>query len=162
MIDPLTLTTAISAASAAYGQVKKLVQAGREFEEISESLGKWMGAVSDIDNIHKNSNNPSTFDKLFNGSIQEVAMESFAAKKKVQKQREELKNWLIGHYGLQAWEELLREEGRIRKARQEAIYAKAEQQRMIRDYSIMGVAVFIGLAAVGWMVWLVSVQATSR
>ena len=38
MIDPLTLTTAISAASAAYGQVKKLVQAGREFEEISESL----------------------------------------------------------------------------------------------------------------------------
>jgi hypothetical protein len=89
-------------------------------------------------------------------------MESFAAKKKVQKQREELKNWLIGHYGLQAWEELLREEGRIRKARQEAIYAKAEQQRMIRDYSIMGVAVFIGLAAVGWMVWLVSVQATSR
>ena len=69
---------------------------------------------------------------------------------------------LIGHYGLQALEELLREEGRIRKARQEAIYAKAEQQRMIRDYSIMGVAVFIGLAAVGWMVWLVSVQATSR
>ena len=162
MIDPLTLTTAISAASAAYGQVKKLVQAGREFEEISESLGKWMGAVSDINNIHKKSNNPTTIDKLFNGSIEQVAMESFAAKKKVQKQREELKNWLIGHYGLQAWEELLREEGRIRKARQEAIYAKAEQQRMIRDYSIMGVAVFIGLAAVGWMVWLVSVQATSR
>ena len=46
MIDPLTLTTAISAASAAYGQVKKLVQAGREFEEISESLGKWMAMSS--------------------------------------------------------------------------------------------------------------------
>ena len=69
MIDPLTLTTAVSAASAAYGQVKKLVQAGREFEEISESLGKWMGAVSDIDNINKNSNNPSTFDRLFNAFV---------------------------------------------------------------------------------------------
>ena len=71
-----------------------MVQSGKELEDCTATLGKWMGAVSDIDNIHKNSNNPSTFDKLFNGSIQEVAMESFAAKKKVQKQREELKNWL--------------------------------------------------------------------
>ena len=30
--------------------------------------------LSDIDNINKNSNNPSTFDKLFNGSIEEVAL----------------------------------------------------------------------------------------
>ena len=162
MIDPITLGAAVSTATTCYKTFVSMVQSGKELEDCTATLGKWMGAVSDIDSIHKNSNNPSTFDKLFNGSIQEVAMESFAAKKKVQKQREELKNWLIGHYGLQAWEELLREEGRIRKARQEAIYAKAEQQRMIRDYSIMGVAVFIGLAAVGWMVWLVSVQATSR
>ena len=84
----------------AYGQVKRLVQAGREFEEISESLGKWMGAVSDIDNINKNSNNPSTFDKLFNGSIEEVALKSYSAKLQIQKQREELKNWIIGHYGM--------------------------------------------------------------
>ena len=162
MIDPITLSAAVSGATAAYNGIKKAIMMGREIEDLSSQLSTWMKAVSDVDNIHKNANNPSTFDKLFNGSVEEVAIESFASKKKLQKQREELKNFLIGHYGLQAWEELLREEGRIRKARQEAIYAKAEQQRMIRDYSIMGVAVFIGLAAVGWMVWLVSVQATSR
>ena len=156
MIDPLTLTTAISAASAAYGQVKKLVQAGKEFEEISESLGKWMGAVSDIDNINKNSNNPSTFDKLFNGSVEEVALKSYSAKLQVQKQREELKNWIVGHYGLAGWENLLKEEGRIRKARQEAIYTKQEQQRMIRDYTIMGIAALIGFSALGWMIWLIT------
>ena len=156
MIDPLTLTTAISAASAAYGQVKKLVQAGREFEEISESLGKWMGAVSDIDNINKNSNNPSTFDKLFNGSVEEVALKSYSAKLQVQKQREELKNWIVGHYGLAGWENLLKEEGRIRKARQEAIYTKQEQQRMIRDYTIIGIAALIGFSALGWMIWLIT------
>ena len=156
MSDPLTLTTAISAASAAYGQVKKLVQAGREFEEISESLGKWMGAVSDIDNINKNSNNPSTFDRLFNGSIEEVALKSYSAKLQIQKQREELKNWIVGHYGLAGWENLLKEEGRIRKARQEAIYTKQEQQRMIRDYTIMGIAALIGFSALGWMIWLIT------
>ena len=87
-------------------------------------------------------------------------MESFSEKKKIQKQREELKNWLIGHYGLQAWDDLLKEEGRIRKARQEAIYAKAEQQKMIRDYSIMGIACLIGAGGLGWMIWLISFSVT--
>ena len=83
-------------------------------------------------------------------------MESFAAKKKIQKQREELKNWLIGHYGLMAYEDLLREEGRLRKARNEAIYQRAERQRAIRDYSIMGIAILIGFSGIGWMIWIVS------
>ena len=156
MIDPITLGAAVSTATTCYKTFVKMVQAGKELEDCTATLGKWMGAVSDIDNIHKNSNYPSTFDKLFKGSVQEVAMESFAAKKKVQKQREELKNWLIGHYGLQAYEDLLREEGRIRKARNEAIYQRAERQRAIRDYSIMGIACLIGFSALGWMIWLIS------
>jgi hypothetical protein len=119
-----------------------------------------MKAVSDVDNIHKNANNPSTFDKLFNGSVEEVAIESFASKKKLQKQREELKNFLIGHYGLQAWDDLIKEEGRIRKARQQAIYAKQEQQKMIRDYTIMGIACLIGAGGLGWMIWLISYSVT--
>ena len=46
-----------------------------------------MSAVSDIDNINKSSNNPSTFDRLFNGSVEEVAMKSSGAKIKIQKQK---------------------------------------------------------------------------
>tara|TARA_Y100000401_G_scaffold37252_1_gene27876 strand:+ start:773 stop:1258 length:486 start_codon:yes stop_codon:yes gene_type:complete len=160
MIDPITLSAAVSGATAAYNGIKKAIYLGREIEDLSGQLATWMKAVSDVDNIHKNANNPSTFDKLFNGSVEEVAIESFASKKKLAKQREELKNFLVAHYGMTAWDDLIREEGRIRKARQEAVYAKQAQQRMIRDYSIMGIAVFIGLAAVGWMVWLVSVEAS--
>tara|TARA_R100001509_G_scaffold90919_1_gene52352 strand:- start:2673 stop:3158 length:486 start_codon:yes stop_codon:yes gene_type:complete len=160
MIDPITLGTAVTVATQTYGQIKKLIQTGKDIEEMSDTLGKWMGAVSDIDNINKSSNNPSTFDKLFNGSVEEVAMNSYSAKIKVQKQREELKNWLVGHYGLQAWDNLLKEEGRIRKARQEAIYAREEQKKMIRDYTIMGLALLIGLGAVGWMVWIISFSVT--
>ena len=156
MIDPLTLGAAVSTASSCYKAVVSMIQAGKEFEDCSATLGKWMGAVSDINNIHKKSNNPTTIDKLFNGSIEQVAMESFAAKKQIQKQREDLKNWLIGHYGLQAWDDLLKEEGRIRKARQEAIYAKEEQQKMIRDYTIMSIACLIGARGLGWMIWLIS------
>ena len=160
MIDPLTLGAAVSTPSSCYNAVVSMIQAGKEFEDCSATLGKWMGAVSDINNIHKKSNNPTTIDKLFNGSIEQVAMESFAAKKQIQKQREDLKNWLIGHYGLQAWDDLLKEEGRIRKARQEAIYAKEEQQKMIRDYTIMSIACLIGAGGLGWIIWLISYSVT--
>ena len=160
MIDPITLSAAVSGATAAYNGIKKAIMMGREFEDLSSQLSTWMKAVSDVDNIHKNANNPSTFDKLFNGSVEEVAIESFASKKKLQKQREELKNFLVAHYGLQAWDDLIREEGRIRKARQQAVYAKQEQQKMVRDYTIMGIACLIGAGGLGWMIWLISYSVT--
>ncbi len=158
MIDPLTLSAAVTGATTAYNAIKKAISVGKEIEDMSSELGRWMSAVSDVDNVHRNANSPSTFDKLFNGSIEQVAIESFSAKKKLAKQREELRNFLIGNYGLQAWDDLIKEEGRIRKARQEAIYAKEEQQRMIRDYTIMGIASLVGVSALGWMIWLISVS----
>ena len=156
MIDPITLSAAGSGATAAYNGIKKAIYMGREIEDLSSQLSTWMKAVSDVDNIHKNASNPSTFDKLFNGSVEEVAIESFASKKKLAKQREDLKNFLVAHYGMTAWDDLIREEGRIRKARQEAVYAKQAQQRMIRDYTIMGIACLIGFSALGWMIWIIS------
>ena len=158
MIDPITLSAAVTGATTAYNAIKKAVMVGKEIEDLSSELGRWMSAVSDVDNVHRNANSPSTFDKLFNGSIEQVAIESFSAKKKLAKQREELRNFLIGNYGLQAWDDLIKEEGRIRKARQEAIYAKEEQQRMIRDYTIMGIASLVGVSALGWMIWLITVS----
>tara|TARA_B100000073_G_scaffold321147_1_gene301438 strand:- start:71 stop:550 length:480 start_codon:yes stop_codon:yes gene_type:complete len=158
MIDPITLSAAVTGATTAYNAIKKAIMLGKEVEDLSSELGRWMTAVSDVDNVHKNANNPTTLDKLFNGSIEQVAIESFSAKKKLEKQREELRNFLIAHYGMQSWDDLLREEGRLRKARQKAIYAKEEQQRKIRDYTIMGLAALIGVSSLGWMIWLISVS----
>ena len=163
MLDPVTLSLAVSGATQAYGAIKKAVMFSKELDELTGEIGKWMTAVSDIDNIHKSANNPSMLEKLFNGSVESVAMESFAAKKKIQKQREELKNFIIGNYGgPSAWEEILREEGRIRKARQEAIYAKEEQKAMIRDYTIMGIAGLIGALALIWMLWIISMAMVDK
>ena len=158
MLDPITLSAAVSGATAAYNGIKKAITLGREIEDLSGELGKWMNAVSNFDKIHKNANNPSTIDKLFNGSIEEIAMQSFSSRKKLQKQREELKNFLIGHYGLQAWDDLVREEGRIRRQRQEMIYQAAERKRQIRDYTIIGIAALIGCSGLGWMLWMISLS----
>ncbi len=158
MLDPITLSAAVTGATAAYNGIKKAIYMGREIEDLSSQLSTWMKAVSDVDNIHKNASNPSAFDRLFNGSIEQVAMESFSSKKKLAKQREELKNFLVAHYGVTAWDDLIAEEGRIRKARRQAVYEREERNKIIRDYTIIGITSLIGLSAVGWMIWIISVS----
>jgi len=158
MIDPITLSAAVSGATAAYNGIKKAIMMGKEIEDLGSQLSTWMSAVSDVDNIHKNANNPSTLDKIFNGSIEQVAMESYSSRKKLEKQREELRNFLIGNYGLQAWDDLLKEEGRIRKARSQAIYERENRNRQIRDYTIIGIASLIGCGGIGWMIWIISLS----
>ena len=158
MLDPITLSAAVSGATAAYNGIKKAIMLGKEIEDLSGELGRWMNAVSDVDNAHKSANSATALDRLFNGSIEQVAIESFSAKKKLAKQREDLRNFLVSHYGVTAWDDLVKEEGRIRKARQKAIYARQERNKQIRDYTIISIACLIGLSAVGWMIWIISLS----
>ena len=158
MLDPITLSAAVTGATTAYNAIKQAISVGKEIEDMSSELSRWMTAVSDVDNVHRNANSPSALDKIFNGSIEQVAIESFSAKKKLAKQREELKNFLVANYGTAAWDDLIREEGRIRRARQEAVYAREERNRQMRDYTIMGVASLVGLGALGWIVWIISLS----
>ena len=158
MLDPITLSAAVTGATTAYNAIKQAISVGKEIEDMSSELSRWMTAVSDVDNVHRNANSPSALDKIFNGSIEEVAIESFSAKKKLAKQREELKNFLVANYGTAAWDDLIREEGRIRRARQEAVYAREERNKQIRDYTIMGVASLVGVGALGWIVWIISLS----
>ena len=74
MLDPITLSAAITGATTAYNTVKKLINAGKEIEDISETLGKWMSSVSDIDNINKSAENASSLTRMLNGSVEEVAL----------------------------------------------------------------------------------------
>ena len=158
MLDPITLSAAVTGATTAYNAIKQAISVGKEIEDMSSELSRWMTAVSDVDNVHRNANSPSALDRIFNGSIEEVAIESFSAKKKLAKQREELKNFLVANYGTAAWDDLIRKEGRIRRARQEAVYAREERNKQIRDYTIMGVASLVGVGALGWIVWIISLS----
>ena len=158
MLDPITLSAAVTGATTAYNAIKQAISVGKEIEDMSSELSRWMTAVSDVDNVHRNANSPSALDRIFNGSIEEVAIESFSAKKQLAKQREEFKNFLVVNYGSAAWDDLIREEGRIRRARQEAVYAREERNKQIRDYTIMGVASLVGVGALGWIVWIISLS----
>ena len=56
-------------------------------------------------------------------------MEVFAAKRKAQAQRDELKQWVSLTLGQSAWEDLIKTEASIRKQRQETLYKQREKRR---------------------------------
>ena len=133
-MDPVTISLAVGVASKAFSAIKKGFEVGRDIEQMSGDIGRWMGAVSDVDNAEKQAKNPPLFGKLFKaGSIEEAAMAAFAAKKKLEEQRYELKIFLNMTYGPQAYDDLLKMEGQIRKQRQETIYKQQQLRRQVGE-----------------------------
>ena len=131
MIDPIT---ALTAASSAYSLIKKGFAAGREIESMTGDLSRWMGAISDIRHAEKQTKNPPLFKKLFNGSsVEQEAMDAFAAKKKAEAMEEELRNWINLTHGPNAWSDLLKMQAKIRKDRQEQIYAQQEARKKVMN-----------------------------
>ena len=134
-MDPASIGLAITAASKAFGAIKKGFAMGREIESMGKDLSRWMTAVSDIDNTEKSAKNASPLRKLFKGKeIEASAIEAFTAKKKLEAQRQELKSFINFHYGANSWNEILRMEAEIRKKRKEEIYARQELIRKIWEY----------------------------
>ena len=146
-MDPVT---AIAAASTAFGLIKKGFAAGRDIESMYSDIGKWMGACSDVNHSVKMANNPPVFKKLFAGSsVEQEAMDAFAAKKKAEAMEEELRNWINLTHGPNAWNDLLKMQVKIRKQRQETLYKQAELRRNLLQ--VIGI-VLLGIVFVGSIV----------
>ena len=91
-MDPVT---ALATATTAFNLIKKGFQAGRDVAAMYGDIGKWMGAVSDVNQAEKMSKNPPLFKKLFAGSsVEQEAMDAFAAKKKAEEMENELRSWI--------------------------------------------------------------------
>ena len=130
----IEIAAALSAANAAFTAIKKGVAVGQDIENMAGTLGKWMGAVSDIKKAEEMNKKPPLFKKLFAaGSVEEEAMEIFMAKKKAEDMREQLKQIIMLTRGMSAWQELLRTEADVRKRRQKMIYDQKERQKKLID-----------------------------
>ena len=154
----IEIAAALSAANAAFTAIKKGVAVGQDIENMAGTLGKWMGAVSDIKKAEEMNRKPPLFKKLFAaGSVEEEAMEIFMAKKKAEDMREQLKQIIIYSRGMNAWQELLRTEADVRKRRQKMIYDQKERQKKLIDGILIGVLVLILLGSlIGFIMLLQS------
>ena len=142
----MTISIAVGVASKAFSAIKQGFAVGRDLEKMSGDVSRWMGAASDVDNAQKQAKNPGIFGKVFGaGSIETIALQAYAAKKKLEEQRYELKMYLNMTQGPQAYDELLEMEGQIRKERQATIYKQQKLKRQIGE----AIGLFFVVAIVG-------------
>ena len=127
---------------------------------MGKDLGRWMSALSDIDNAEKSAKNASPLRKLFKGNeIEASAIEAFTAKKKLEAQRQELKTFINFHYGPKSWTEILEMEANIRLQRKKEIYDRQQFIRKIWEY----IGYFVLLCTViGFLFFLAWVYKESR
>ena len=154
MLDPITV---IATASAAYNALKKGIEIGRELQDMGGQLATWAGAISDIDYLAAKAADPPWW--KVGGNVQAEAIEIFAAKKKIESQRAELKTYIQYSYGQSGWEELLRIEAQVRKRKQATDHRRAELKELAVTVVIVVLVLVGGLAALGLLAFILwSVQ----
>lgn len=150
-MDPITI---IATASAAYSALKKGIEIGRELQDMGSQLATWAGAISDIEFLAKKAENPPWW--KVGGNVQAEAIEIFAAKKKIEAQRQELKTYIQYSYGQSGWEDLLRIEAQVRRRKQATDHRRAEIKEMVITVVVVGlclVAGIAGLALLAFILW---------
>tara|TARA_Y100001973_G_C5201108_1_gene337750 strand:- start:831 stop:1277 length:447 start_codon:yes stop_codon:yes gene_type:complete len=145
-VDPIS---AIGVATTAYNAIKRGFQVGKEIEGMSKDLGRWMGAIQEVKEGHNKAKGRSF------GSVEEEALESFAALKKAQHMENELRNFVNLNYGPNAWNEVIRLQVEIRKKKKEAIIEAKRKQAQLIENIILGAILVFFLGAVGAVIFLI-------
>ena len=147
-MDPITI---IATASAAYNALKKGIEIGRELQDMGGQLTSWAGAISDIEFLAKKAENPPWW--KVGGNVQAEAIELFAAKKKIEAQRAELKTYIQYSYGQSGWEELLRIEAQVRKRKQATDHRRAEMKELLITITIVSLALLAGVGGLALLAY---------
>lgn len=152
-MDPVTI---IGGATVAFNALKKGFQVGKDLQDMSGQLTQWASAMSDLSYAEQKNKNPPWWKALNGQSVEAEALEIFTAKKKAEAMRKELKDWISFSMGPSAWDELVATEGKIRKQKKEQEYRKAEIQEAIITWTVTGLLLASGLAALIFMAWLIN------
>jgi hypothetical protein len=144
-MDPISL---FMAATAAFNTVKKLVEAGREVEDVLGQIGAWMGKVSELNAL--DNKKPSIFKRIGSGkSVEQEAMEQLQRREAVRKQHLELMSMVKLAYGPQAFEELMHMQRQIKLKREREIIFQAQRRKDVMMYCLLAVVLGLGI----WAIW---------
>tara|TARA_B100001093_G_C26437856_1_gene846788 strand:- start:208 stop:654 length:447 start_codon:yes stop_codon:yes gene_type:complete len=146
-MDPVT---AIGIATTAYKTIVSGFKVGKQVESMSKDLGRWMGAIQAVKDGHKKKKSRSF------GSVEEEALETFAAVKEAQRMERELRNFVNLSHGPNAWNEVLRIQAQIRKEKKEAMLEEKRKQRKMIENTIIGGCVLFFVFFIIYIVYLVT------
>jgi len=152
MVDPVT---AAATAASAFKLIKAGFAVGRDIEQMAGDLSRWMGALSDLDEAERLAKNPPIFKQLFAGQSAEAeAIQVFAARRKAQQDRDQLRTYIQYTMGQSAWDDLVATEARIRKERKETLYRQAERRRKFLEVAAIVAFSIVTLGFFALIIWL--------
>ena len=145
-MDPLSL---IAMASTTFKGIQTLVNRGAEIEHVAQKLGHWYGLVSDIKEAERESEKPPLFKKLFDGeSVEQQALNSIIAQKKVEEQEKQIRELITWAYGVETYKEMMQMRRDIRAKRERIIYKQRRRQRRMLDVSAIILALMFSGAII--------------
>ena len=144
-MDPISL---FMAATAAFNTVKKLVEAGREVEDVLGQIGTWMGKVSELNAL--DNKKPSIFKRIGSGkSVEQEAMEQLQRREAVRKQHLEMMSMVKLRYGPQAFEDLMVMQRQIKLKRERELIHQAQRRKDVVMYCLLAIVFAVGI----WAIW---------
>jgi hypothetical protein len=153
-VDPVTI---ISGATVAFNALKKGFAVGKDLQDMHSQLTQWAGAMSDLGQAEKKVKNPPWW-KAIKGDVEQEALAVFAAKRKAESMREELRQHISFVMGPSAWDELVRIEAKIRKQKKEQEYRQEEIKEAIITWLAGGVLLMLGVAFLSTVFYFIGVQ----
>jgi len=140
-MDPLSL---IAMASTTFKGIQTLVERGAEIEAVAQKLGAWYSFASDIRQAEKEAENPPLFKKLFEGeTVEQQALNSVIAKKKLEEQEKSIRELIIWAYGTETYQEMIALRREIKARREKVIYKQRRKQRLIMDSTLVVIAALV-------------------
>ena len=145
-MDPLSL---IAMASTTFKGIQTLVSKGAEIEAVAQKLGAWYSFASDIRQAEKEAENPPLFKKLFEGeTVEQQALNSVIAKKKLEEQEKQIRELIVWAYGVETYQEMIMLRRKIKVKREQAIYKQRKRQQLLLDGTFIVIALLFSSAII--------------
>ena len=151
MLDPVSI---IGIATTAFKGLKSAVEAGREIQDCMSQLSQWAGAIADLDKLDElnKKKKSSLFTSLIpkNGkSVEQEAMDLYAARVTAREQRSELMQFLGATQGERGQREFMQLEADVRKKRKETAHAELERIEKLKEFGLAAVVILLGITVIG-------------
>lgn len=136
MLDPVSIT-------AAYTAVKKGIEVGKDITQLMSEIGSLWTAIEEVETGYRK-------EKQKKQSVEEEALDLFAAKCAAKDAEENLREIVIATRGFNAWNDMMRMRIDLRKKRKAIAAQKAQERKeLVEALLIIG-----GLTAVSIIIFI--------
>ena len=146
-MDPLTI---MAGATAAYNTVKKAVSVGKEFQDVTASVGNWYTKIASAKEAQKKAANPPFWKKIvYKRSVEKEALDAIIIKKQIEEQEKGLRELIMWSYGKETLSEMFQLRKDIAKGRAAAEPERQKKIALVKEVVLISVL----LAFAGWVFW---------